>query len=302
MDLLKSMQAYVAVVDAGSLVDAAEQLGTSNAAVSRYLAALEEHLGARLLNRTTRRLSMTPAGQDFYNRAQTILADIAEAETVAGATTSSPSGLLRISAPLSLGIGKLSQVLPGFIERYPDLRMDIDLSDRVVDLVNDGIDVAVRIAREPATTNVIARKIAPVRMITCAAPAYLKTHGRPIEPDDLRAHATLNYSYLSSGDSWTLTHSSGRQSVVRINPRVHATNGDILRELAIAGHGIIMQPDFIVASALAAGSLEPILDDWSIEGYHLYAVYLSRKFLSAKVRAFIDYLTDSFRNSEATNL
>ena len=302
MDLLKSMQAYVAVVDAGSMVDASAQLGTSNAAVSRHLAALEDHLGARLLNRTTRRLSMTPAGQDFYNRAQTILADIAEAETVAGATTSSPSGLLRISAPLSLGIGKLSQVLPGFIESYPDLRMDIDLSDRVVDLVNDGIDVAVRIAREPATTNVIARRIAPVRMIICAAPAYLKKHGRPTEPDELRAMATLNYSYLSSGDSWTLTHSSGRQSLVRINPRVHATNGDILRELAIAGHGIIMQPDFIVASALAAGALEPVLDDWSIEGYHLYAVYLSRKFLTAKVRAFIDYLIASIGDSSSSIL
>ena len=287
------MQAYVAVVDAGSLVDAAEQLGASNAAVSRYLAALEEHLGARLLNRTTRRLSMTSAGQDFYNRAQTILADIAEAETVAGATTSSPSGLLRISAPLSLGIGKLSQVLPGFLQSYPDLRMDIDLSDRVVDLVNDGIDVAVRIAREPATTNVIARKILPVRMIVCASPAYLKKYGRPQAPDDLRDHVTLNYSYLSSGDSWTLTHSDGREAVIRIKPRLHATNGDILRDIAIAGQGIIMQPDFIVADAIASGKLKAILDGWSIEGYHLYAVYLSRKFLSAKVRAFIDYLITS---------
>ena len=292
MDLFKSIQAYVAVVDAGSLVDAAEQLGTSNAAVSRYLAALEEHLGARLLNRTTRRLSMTAAGQDFYNRAQTILADIAEAETVAGATTSSPSGLLRISAPLSLGIGKLSQIMPGFLERYPDLRMDIDLTDRVTDLVNDGIDVAVRIAREPATTNVIARKIAPVSMIMCASPHYLVRHGIPHEPDDLKHHETLNYSYLSSGDSWTLTNADGRESVVRIKPRVHATNGDILRELAIAGHGIIMQPDFIVGTALEKGSLKTILNDWTIDGYHLYAIYLSRKFLSAKVRAFIDYLAE----------
>ena len=302
MDLFKSIQAYVATVEAGSLVDAAEQLGTSNAAVSRYLAALEEHLGARLLNRTTRRLSMTAAGQDFYNRAQTILADIAEAEAVAGATTSSPSGLLRISAPLSFGIGTLSQIMPGFLARYPDLRMDIDLTDRVTDLTNDGIDVAVRIAREPATTNVIARKIAPVKMIICAAPSYLKQRGIPQGPEELQHYETLNYSYLSSGDNWTLTHSDGRQSIVRIKPRVHATNGDILRELAIASHGIIMQPDFIVSAALQSGALEPILVDWSIEGYHLYAVYLSRKFLSAKVRAFIDYLIGAFGESAAGSL
>jgi len=302
MDLFKSIQAYVATVEAGSLVDAAEQLGTSNAAVSRYLAALEEHLGARLLNRTTRRLSMTAAGQDFYNRSQTILADIAEAEAVAGATTSSPSGLLRISAPLSFGIGTLSRIMPGFLARYPDLRIDIDLTDRVTDLTNDGIDVAVRIAREPATTNVIARKIAPVKMIICAAPSYLKQRGIPQAPEDLQNYETLNYSYLSSGDNWTLTHSDGRQSIVMIKPRVHATNGDILRELAIASHGIIMQPDFIVSAALQSGALEPILADWSIEGYHLYAVYLSRKFLSAKVRAFIDYVIGAFGESAAGNL
>ena len=293
MDLFKSIQAYVATVDAGSLVDAAEQLGTSNAAVSRYLAALEEHLGARLLNRTTRRLSMTAAGQDFYHRAQTILADVAEAEAVAGATTSSPSGLLRISAPMSFGIGTLSHIMPGFLARYPDLRIDIDLTDRVTDLINDGVDVAVRIAREPATTNVIVRKIAPVKMIICAAPSYLEKRGVPHVPDDLHQCETLNYSYLSSGDNWTLTHADGRQSVVRIKPRVHATNGDILRELAIAGHGIIMQPDFIVGAALETGALKTILNEWSIDGYHLYAIYLSRKFLSAKVRAFIDYLADA---------
>ena len=296
MDLFKSIQAYVAVVEAGSLVDAAEQLGTSNAAVSRYLAALEEHLGARLLNRSTRRLAMTAAGQDFYHRAQTILADIEEAEAVAGATTSSPSGLLRISAPLSFGIGTLSHIMPGFLTRYPDLRIDIDLTDRVTDLINDGVDVAVQIAREPATTNVIVRKITPVKMIICAAPSYLERRGIPQMPNDLHHHETLNYSYLSSGDSWTLTHLDGRQSMVRIRPRVHATNGDILRELAIAGHGIIMQPDFIVGAALESGALQKILNEWSIDGYHLYAIYLSRKFLSAKVRAFIDYLADAMAN------
>lgn len=292
MDLLKAMEMYVAVVEAGSLVSAAERLDTSNAAVSRHLSALEEHLGARLLNRTTRRLSMTDAGQDFHTRAQQILADVREAEAVTGAKAVNPTGLLRISAPLSFGISKLGQWLPGFLARYPGLRLDVDLSDRLVDLATDGIDVAVRIARTPASTNVVSRRIAPVSMSICAAPSYLKRKGRPNEPADLAYHETLSFSYLATGDSWTLVHRDGRQASVRVRPHVHASNGDILRDLAVQGLGIILQPHFIVEQDIAAGRLEPILNGWSMPDFSLYAVYLSRKFLPAKVRVFIDYLSE----------
>lgn len=293
MDLLKAMQVYVTVVETGSLVAAAERLDTSNAAVSRHISALEEHLGARLLNRTTRRLSMTDAGQDFHGRAQQILADVLEAEAITGAKALNPSGLLRISAPLSYGISRLGRLLPGFLARYPDLRLDVDLSDRLVDLATDGTDVAVRIARAPASTNVISRRIAAIGMNICASPAYLARKGCPAAPADLAQHETLSFSYLATGDAWNLVHRDGTQATVRTRPHVHASNGDILRDLAVQGLGIIIQPDFIVEKNLAEGRLQRVLEDWSMPDFSLYAVYLSRKFLPAKVRVFIDYLAET---------
>jgi DNA-binding transcriptional LysR family regulator len=292
MDMLKAMEVFVAVVENGSLVSASVKLDTSNAAVSRQLAALEEHLGVRLLNRTTRRVSLTDAGTDFFNRAQQILTDVAEAEGHAGQSNVSPKGVLRVSAPLSFGISRLGHWLPEFIRRYPDLQLDLDLTDRVVDLATDGFDVAVRIARHPASTNVVMRKIAPVCMVTCAAPAYLERKGRPEIPDDLSHHTTMAFSYLSSGDAWEFSDSSGRAAFVRIRPHVHATNGELLRELAIAGLGIVVEPTFIVGKSIQDGLLVPILEDWTIGGYHLYALYLTRKFLPAKVRVFIDFLAE----------
>jgi DNA-binding transcriptional LysR family regulator len=296
MDVLRAMRVYVAVVETGSFVAAADKLDTSNAAISRHVAALENHLGARLLNRTTRRLSMTDVGQEFFARAQAIFADVSEAEAIAGENSSRPSGQLRISAPLSFGISKLSQWLPGFVARYPDLKLDIDLSDRLVDLATDGIDVAVRIGRQAASTNIISRRLGSVPLEICAAPDYLKRRGTPTSPHELSEHETTSYSYLATGDSWTLTNSQGRTETIRIRPSVHANNGDILRELALQGYGIIMQPSFIVEKDIAAGRLVRILDNWSVEGLNLYAVYLSRKFLPAKVRVFIDYLSEAVRS------
>lgn len=292
MDVLHTMRVFVAVVEGGNLVRAAERLGTSNAAISRHVAALEEHLGVRLLNRTTRRLSMTDAGQDFFTRAQQILEDVAETEALAGEGVATPSGLLRISAPLSFGIRRLSQWLPGFIDRYPDLKLHVDLTDQMVDLASDGTDVAVRIARQPAYTNVIARRISTVRTIVCAAPEYLARRGRPRIPSDLTEHDTLSFSYLSTGDSWAFRDTAGHEATVRIRPRVHATNGNLLCELALQGLGVINQPAFIVEQHIASGKLEPVLTGWTMEGFNLYALYLSRKFLSAKVRVFIDYLSE----------
>jgi DNA-binding transcriptional LysR family regulator len=292
MDILKAMRVYVAIVETGSFVAAANQRDTSTAAISRHVAALENHLGARLLNRTTRRLSMTDVGQEFFNRAQAIFADVSEAEAIAGENATKPSGQLRISAPLSFGISKLSQWLPGFVARYPDLKLDIDLSDRLVDLATDGIDVAVRIGRQAASTNVVARRLGSIPLEICAAPDYLNRRGTPSSPHELSEHQTTSFSYLSTGDNWTLTNSQGRTETIRIKPSVHANNGDILRELAVHGYGIILQPSFIVEKDIAAGRLMRILEDWRLDDLNLYAIYLSRKFLSAKVRVFIDYLSE----------
>lgn len=290
MDILKAMQTYVSVVEAGSLAGAADRLDTSNAAISRQLAALEDHLAVRLINRTTRRLSITDAGQEFLGRAQQVLADVAEAEAIAGANAIKPSGVLRISAPLSFGISKLGKWLPSFLDLYPDIKLDIDLSDRLSDLATDGIDVAIRIARQPAFTNVVSRRIAAIDMEICASADYLSKVGSPATPAELSGLQTLNFSYLTSGDTWHLTHTDGRSTSVHLKPHVHATNGDILRDFAVNGHGITILPRFIVERDLAEGRLTRVLTEWTMTGFNLYAVYLSRKFLPVKVRLLIEHL------------
>lgn len=292
MDVVYGMRVLVKVVDAGSFVGAADALDTSTAAVSRQIAALEAHLGTRLLNRSTRRLSLTDAGAAFCERSRAILADLAEAEALAGLHSAQPVGLLRVTAPLSFGIAHLSRLLPGFRRRYPQVRLDLDLTDRVVDLVNEGVDVALRVARE-LPGNLIARRLAPIGMVLCASPLYLKRHGTPRAPEELAQHQTLSFSYLWAGDDWPFEDAQGRVTRVRVQPAVHATNGDVLRELAIAGEGIVLQPTFIVGEALARGALVPLLAGWKTFELNLYALYLSRQHLSLKVRAFVDWLVES---------
>ena len=290
MDTLNAMSVLVSVVEQGSLVRAAEALGTSAAAVSRQIAALEDHLGARLLNRTTRRLSLTDAGQDYVNRARQILSDVAEAEAVAGEGSAQPTGVLRISAPLSYSVNRLSRWLPEFMAAYPRLKVDLDLTDRHVDLATDGIDVAVRIARHLPSTNIVARRIASVRPVLCAAPEYLARRGSPKVPADLALHDTLYYSNLSTGDQWGFHSLSGDVEEVRLRPKLRCSSGDMLCELASRGAGVINEPDFMVARHLQSGCLTPILTDWQADTFHVYALYLSRRYLSAKVRVFIDHL------------
>ncbi len=292
MDIVHAMRVLLAVVDAGSFAAAADALDTSTAAISRQVAALETHLGTRLLNRTTRRVSVTEAGLEFADRSRAILADVSEAEALAGLHAAQPTGLLRVSAPLSFGITHLARMLPGFRRRYPKLKLDLDLSDRVIDLVNERVDVALRITREPGAT-LVARRLASISMVVCASPLYLKRHGTPRTPDELAGHQTLSFSYLWSGDDWTFADAEGRVTTVRVNPDVHATNGDVLREMAVAGEGIVLQPNFVVGNDLASGALVPLLPGWRTMEFSLYAVYLSRQNLPLKVRVFVDFLLEA---------
>lgn len=291
MDIVKAMQVFATVVEEGGFSKAADKLATSGAAISRQIAALENHFGALLMQRTTRRLSLTEPGEALYERAQQILASIAETEAVVGQYALRLSGTFRISAPLSFGIHQLASVLPEFHRRHPDLHFDIDLSDRVVDLVHEGFDLAIRITRTPSP-HLIARKITRINMVVCAAPGYLATHGVPVTPADLADHDTLGYSYLSSNDNWVFYDAAGAETRVRIQPTVHATNGDLLRHLALAGGGVMAQPNFIVSEDIASGALIQILSEWSFGEFNLYAVYVSRRFLPAKMRVFIDYLVE----------
>ena len=296
MDITYAMRILLQVVDSGSFAGAAETLDLSNPAVTRQVAALERHLGARLLNRTTRRLSLTDAGAEFCARARLILEQIGEAESVAAARVAQPTGLLRISAPLSFGVLRLSRILPAFRARYPDLRLDIDLSDRVVDLANEGIDLALRIA-SAIDGNLIARRIGPISLVVCAAPGYLRQHGTPRAPGDLERHAVLSYRYLWSGDEWSFTDPAGKVTRVRVRPAVHATNGDLLCALAEADGGIVMQPSFIVEDAIRRGRLVPILEEYRKTQMNLFAVYLTHQHLPIKVRVFIDYVLETMGGS-----
>ena len=260
MDTFAAMRVFVAVVERSGFSAAASALDLSTASVTRQVAALEKRLGTRLLNRTTRRVGLTSAGAAYYQRAVQLLAELDDIEAAVGAQALVPSGLLRINAPVSFGIARLGPLLAGYRVRYPQVKLDLSLSDRLVDMVEEGFDVAIRITRQPAP-NLIARKLADARLLLCAAPDYLARAGTPAAPADLARHACLAYSYWSGGDEWTLQGPAG-EATVRIDGGLRANNGDVLREAALAGMGIVLQPDFVVGADLAASRLRQVLPDW----------------------------------------
>lgn len=288
MDLFSSMRMYVAVVDGGSFASAADKLAISRAMVSKQIQRLEEHLGTRLLNRTTRRLSLTETGREFYERSLQIMTDVEEAEQVAGQMTRTPQGVLRVTIPLSYGQHRLATIIGDYTQAYPRVQLDISLSDRKVDLIEDGFDLAIRIGAMPHS-DLIARKIGGVRSIVCASPAYVARHGAPQTPSELGRHACLGYTLTGSGADWRFEAQDG-PLVVPICGPIRADNGDIIRLAALSGAGILFQPHFIVGDDLAAGRLVQLLPGWQSAELGVYAVYPSRKHLSAKVRTFVDFL------------
>jgi DNA-binding transcriptional LysR family regulator len=288
MDLFASMKMYVAVVDSGSFAAAANKLAISRAMASKQIQQQEGHLGTRLLNRTTRRLSLTETGRQFYERSVQIIGDVEEAEQIAGHMTRVPQGVLRVTIPLSYGQHRLAAILGDYAQAYPRVLLDISLSDRKLDLVEDGLDVAIRIGAMPQS-DLIARRIGAVRGVVCASPAYLARHGTPHAPADLAQHACLGYTLSGGGAEWHLEGLDGRVSVAVSGP-IRADNGDILRLAAIKGAGILFQPWFIVGDDIAAGRLARVLPGWQSEELGVHAVYPSRKHLSAKVRTFVDFV------------
>jgi DNA-binding transcriptional LysR family regulator len=282
------MKVFVAVVDGGSFAAAAQKLDTSRAMVSKQVQKLEEHLGTRLLNRTTRKLSLTGTGREFYERSAQIISDVEEAEQVAGQMTSTPRGVLKVTMPLTYGQHRLAPIVAEYARTYPQVRVDISLSDRKVDLVEEGFDLAVRVGSLPQS-DLIARKIGAVYSFVCAAPGYLARFGTPATPADLPAHACLGYTLTGTGAEWRLEGPNGTEAVPISGP-IRADNGDMLRLAAVHGAGIILQPQFIVGDDLAAGRLVRVLPEWQSSEFGVYAVYPSRKHLSAKVRTFVDLL------------
>ena len=292
MDRLLEMQTFCAVVDESSFVAASEAMGMSKAAVSRYIGELESRLGVRLLHRTTRRLSLTAEGEVFYVRCRELLAGVEEAEAELTSRSGIAKGVLRINAPVSFGIRHLAPLWGQFHSEYPDVELNIDLSDRIVDIVEEGFDLAIRIASLRNST-LVSRRLTTTRLVVCASPEYLSAHGTPEHPGDLIHHKIVAYSNLATGNDWHFDGPDGPLST-RIRPWMHANNGETCCAAALAGQGVIHQPSFLVQDDLDAGRLVELMPDYRSDELGVYAVYPTRKFVTPKVRALVDYLQSTF--------
>lgn len=293
MHKLEEIEAFVAIVEAGSITAAAERLGTAKSAVSRRLGALEERLGAQLLRRTTRRLNLTDTGRSFYERCARILADLDEAESAVAQAHGELRGRLRVALPLSFGLRHMCAPIAEFARRHPQVSFDLDLNDRRIDLVEEGMDLAVRIGRLRDST-LIARKLFDARTVVCAGPDYLRRHGTPGHPDDLRDHTCLVYANLADPDQWAWTDTDGARHRVAVRYGLTVTSGDFLCAAAAQNLGIVMQPTFIAHAAIRRGELVPILTGYGWPVTPAYAVYPPTRHLSYRVREFIDFLVERF--------
>ena len=293
MHRFEELQAFVAVVETGSFTAAADRLDAAKSAVSRRVSALEDRLGVQLLRRTTRRLNLTDTGRSFYEHSARILADLDEAEAAVLQQHGELRGTLRIALPLSFGLRHMCEPVAAFSRQHPRVHFDLDLNDRRVDLVQEGMDLALRIGRLTDST-LIARKLFDARTVVCAAPSYLDEHGTPEKPDDLTAHRCLVYSNVADAGRWAYWHADGTRDNVRVNTTMTASNGDFLGAAAVQGLGIVMQPTFIAGESICNGDLVPILQEYTWPVTPAYAVYPPTRHLTYRVRAFIDYLADYF--------
>jgi len=292
IDLVATMRVFTAVVESGSFAAAANKLDLSRGMATRYVAQLEAHLGVRLLNRTTRRLSLTEAGNDYYARATQIMALIEDAEGSVTKDVSQPHGTLRITTPAAFGTRHLDRAIAEYVKRYPGVDVDLSTSERMVDLIDEGFDLAVRVAKNIAP-GLVARRLTRARMACCASPAYLKKHGSPKTPKELASHNCLLYSNLPQRSNWSFRRKSVEDSV-RVSGNLCSNNGDVLLNAALEGLGVIYEPTFVAYEALSQKRLVRVLPDWQTDEMSVFAVYPSRKFLPRKVRTFIDFIAGRF--------
>jgi len=293
---LGAMAVFARVVEAGGFSMAARDLGVSKSAVSKQISRLEDQLAVRLLNRTTRRLSLTEAGEAFYEGCQRVLAEAESAEKAVSHLASAPRGELKVNAPMSFGVLHLGPALPQFWERYPELDVQMVLNDRLVDLIEEGFDVGVRIT-QMLDSSLVARRLAPNRMVVCATPAYLYKHGTPRHPDDLKDHNCLTYSYTKNPGTWLFRSAGGRQKVP-VRGRFKANNGDVIQAALLADCGIAIQPSFIAGDDLRSGRLVRLFEAYEVgEESAVHAVFPANRNLSPKVRVFVDFLVERFGES-----
>ena len=293
MHKFEDLQAFVAVVEAGSFTAAANRLDLAKSAISRRVSALEERLGVQLLRRTTRVLNLTETGSSFYEHSARILADLEEAEAAVQQEHGELRGTLRVALPLSFGVRHMCKPIAAFSKLHPKVEFDLNLNDRRIDLIEEGVDVALRIGRLQDSSH-IARRLFDVRAVVCASPHYLKVHGEPQTPDDLRNHRCLVYSNLADPRRWGYKDEDGNVLKVEVQPVMSASSGDFLANAAAHGMGLVIQPTFIASESIRRGNLVPVLTeyDWPISP--AYAIYPPTRHLSYRVRSFIDFLAERF--------
>ncbi len=287
------MRVFCSVIEAGGFAAAADQLGISTSAVSRQVAQLEAHLNVRLLNRTTRRMSPTDEGFAYFERCTQLLADIEETEASVAGEARRPRGRLRLTAPMTLGILRLAPAFAAFSQQYPEITLDIVLSDNVADFTEEGLDMAIRVGRI-GSENVVARHIGETALLIAAAPAYLERAGTPLTPDELTRHSCFTYAFSATGNHWEFVDAKGDPLSVRIGGPIKANSGMLLAEMAVAGSGIVYGPCFILLPMIERGLLVRLLPDWTTRRLPIHVVYPTRRHLSARVQAMTSFLTEWF--------
>lgn len=293
MDKFEAMRVFCAVVEAGGFASAADQMGLSTSAVSRHVAQLEEHLKVRLLNRTTRRMSTTDEGFAYFERCTQLLADLEETESSVSGVAQHPRGRLRLTAPIALATLRLAPAFAAFTRAYPEVTLDLVLSDNIADFAEEGLDMAIRVGRV-GSENLVARHIGDTTLLIAAAPSYLARAGTPLAPKDLERHACLTYTYAANGNQAQFEGDDGEPVNIRIAGPINANNGMLLAELAVAGAGIVFGPCFILQPLIERGQLVRLLADQSVRRLPIHAVYPTRRHLSAKVQTMTRFLADWF--------
>ncbi|MDJ0705786.1 MAG: LysR family transcriptional regulator [Leptolyngbyaceae cyanobacterium MO_188.B28] len=293
MDKFDSLRAFTQVVNSGGFAAAAREMGLSRSAVNKLVINLEDDLGVQLLHRTTRRVSPTATGLAFFERCVNILADLKDAEQAVAQLHSEPNGTLRINAPMSFGTLHLASALADFLSQYPDLQVQLTLEDRLIDPLEEGFDITVRISKPTVSPSLIVHEVAPAKRMLCAAPSYLEKHGVPSHPNELKAHSCLHYGHLNSKYQWTLWGPAGEEAIA-IQGALCSNNGEVLREAAVKGLGIALLPTFIVGEALEQGALETVLPDYRPLELSLCAIYPVNRHLSTKIQLFTEFLRDRF--------
>ena len=293
MDKFEAMRVFCSVIEAGSFVAAAERSGLSTTAVSRLVAQLEMQLNVRLINRTTRRMNPTNEGFAYFERCTQLLADLEEAEASVSGEARHPRGRLRLTAPIALATLRLAPAFAAFCRTYPEITLDVVLSDGVADFVEEGLDLAIRVGRV-GSENLVARHIGETALLIAASHDYLARAGNPGHPEDLLRHACFTYTYSATGNQWQFEDEAGQSVSVRIGGPVNANNGMLLAEMAAAGSGIVLAPCFILQPLIAAGRLVQVLPEWRQRRLPIHVVYPTRRHLSAKVQAMTGFLSNWF--------